>query len=617
MTNTIAQFQISTEEDLHFQLDFVGLVLAGRALKVNVKLRSTGAVKTELTLANGGLVLVGAGNLTMLFAKSGMGTWPTGEYQADIRDETGGGSIRIMAVRFVYDEPGKLVYGVRGNQATVNWGGNQAVVTAIGGVGPPGPANSLTIDEVVTLETGQPATAEVVGTAPSQGLKLGLPKGDKGDKGDPGEASPAFIAMVQQVEEDAVATAADRVATGQDLVATGLDRVATGLDRVATGQDADATAFDRVQTGLDATATAADRVQTGIDRLAAEAAAGSFIFANKAEAEAGEAENKGMNPLRTKQHVDARIGVTAGKLVALDAAGKLPAVDGSQLTGIPRSFMTPPQGRVTPLTGVAIPGADIAGVTSLFYTPAGGKFAPVLIGGQFTMVDFGELSLPLSAPYHAAATLYDLFIFGSPLKFGSAPANVATEIVEGLEVNSAPLNIRWGSAAGNVTAVPVRQAARVGTFRTTLAGEAQLTSANIDIVNLYNRVAFKKIVTASSATWTYGTADWRAADGGAGPRINFVQVAPGLAVKVTATSFAGPAAGTTIVISAALDGAMSPPLGPAALVSYAGTSVQVPLSMSTPIAPSRGYHYLENVEFASASTVFTGAYTTLTVEMEG
>ncbi|CAM5769751.1 hypothetical protein [Bosea minatitlanensis] len=182
MSNTIAVFQISTEEDLRFQLDFTGLDLAGRTLRVNVRERASNALKVSL-VAPANLTLVGAGNLTAFYPKGSMNAWATGEYEADVVDETGGSFTRIMAVRFVYDEPGKLVYGVKGNQATVKWGGNQAVVTAIGGVGPPGPANVLTIGDVETLETGEPATAAITGTAPNQTLNLGLPKGNTGEKG--------------------------------------------------------------------------------------------------------------------------------------------------------------------------------------------------------------------------------------------------------------------------------------------------------------------------------------------------------------------------------------------------------------------------------------------------
>lgn len=179
MTSTIAIFQISSEEDLRFQLDFVGLALAGRTLRVNVRERTTNALKVSL-VAPTNLTLAG-NNLTVFYAKASMAAWTKGiEYEADIVDETGGTATRIMAVRFVYDDPGKLVYGVRGNQATVLWEGNQAVVTAIGGVGPPGPVNVITVGAVTTLETGEPATAALTGTSPTQSLNLGLPKGATG-----------------------------------------------------------------------------------------------------------------------------------------------------------------------------------------------------------------------------------------------------------------------------------------------------------------------------------------------------------------------------------------------------------------------------------------------------
>lgn len=181
---TIAIFQISTEEDLRFQLDFTGLALTGRTLRVNVRERSTNTLKVALA-APGNLTLVGAGNLTVFYSKSSMTAWARGEYEADILDESGGSFTRIMAVRFVYDHPGNLVYGVRGNQATIAWGGNQAVVTAIGGVGPPGPVNQLTIPPggVETVAPDQPAEVILGGASPNQTLSFKIPRGLTGYKG--------------------------------------------------------------------------------------------------------------------------------------------------------------------------------------------------------------------------------------------------------------------------------------------------------------------------------------------------------------------------------------------------------------------------------------------------
>lgn len=51
-----------------------------------------------------------------------------------------------------------------------------------------GPANTLTIGNVETLETGEQATAQITGQAPNQTLNLGLPKGNTGAQGPQGKA---------------------------------------------------------------------------------------------------------------------------------------------------------------------------------------------------------------------------------------------------------------------------------------------------------------------------------------------------------------------------------------------------------------------------------------------
>lgn len=180
--NDIAIFQTSTREDLVFQLKFNNIELAGRELSVELIERNTGVFREMLTIGDG-LALEDASTVTARLSKAAMSGWPKGEYQADLLDITGGQLTRLMAVRLIYNEPGRLVNGVKGNQATINWAPNQSTVTAIGGVGPAGPANALTIGDVDTLETGEDATAEITGSAPNQVLNLGLPKGNTGATG--------------------------------------------------------------------------------------------------------------------------------------------------------------------------------------------------------------------------------------------------------------------------------------------------------------------------------------------------------------------------------------------------------------------------------------------------
>lgn len=185
MDNSIARFQISADEDFRIQFVFVGLSLAGRTLRILVKERASNVLRTTLTLG-AGLTLDGTDTVTALVPQATASAWAKGEFETDLHDITGGANTRLVGARTLYDLPGKLPYGVIGAKATVQWVVNKAIVTAIGGIGPTGPANTLTIGTVDTLPVGSPATAEITGAAPNQTLNLGIPTGDTGDTGPAG-----------------------------------------------------------------------------------------------------------------------------------------------------------------------------------------------------------------------------------------------------------------------------------------------------------------------------------------------------------------------------------------------------------------------------------------------
>ena len=136
--NDIAFFQFSTEEDFSYVLEFSGLNLTGRSIEVKIKDRASDTTRATLTIGSG-LTITGTNVLEAVLAKANMSGWPRGEYSADVVDVTDGAHARIMAVRFVYDLPGRLVQGVRDRKAFVQWSPNQAVVTATGAIGPAGP----------------------------------------------------------------------------------------------------------------------------------------------------------------------------------------------------------------------------------------------------------------------------------------------------------------------------------------------------------------------------------------------------------------------------------------------------------------------------------------------
>lgn len=187
---SIARFQYSTEDAFSYVLSFTGLVLTDRLFEVKIKDRVSSTTRATLTVGDG-LTIVSGSDISAAYAHEDMGAWPLGEYSADLVDITGEPST-VMAVRFVYDRPGNLVYGVKDRKAFVNWSPNQAVVTATGAVGPAGPRGPQG-DQGEQGPQGEPGETGPQGddgpTGPKGDTGDEGPTGPKGDKGDPGTAT--------------------------------------------------------------------------------------------------------------------------------------------------------------------------------------------------------------------------------------------------------------------------------------------------------------------------------------------------------------------------------------------------------------------------------------------
>lgn len=90
---------------------------------------------------------------------------------------------------------------------------------ATGATGAAGPANSLDIATVTTLDVGASATATITGTAPTQHLSLGLPRGLTGPAGQPGDVGP-FGAQIVRTPTEATVTINPAGGTDYELLLT-------------------------------------------------------------------------------------------------------------------------------------------------------------------------------------------------------------------------------------------------------------------------------------------------------------------------------------------------------------------------------------------------------------
>lgn len=190
---------------------------------------------------------------------------------------------------------------------------------------------------------------------------------------------------------------------------------------------------------------------------------------------------------------------------------------------------SPPQGRLTLTSGVAVTTADVTGGTSIYYTPAGGLSVPLYDGTDTRMVSIGaELTLALDASsghtgYHQSGKNFDLFIYNDAgtIRVGTGPAwssdttrgtgagTTELELKNGFFVNKNSMTLRFGSASGNTVTAAADQALYVGTFRATADGQASDTKAKRLVFNAYNQSVRSLFITEAATTWTYSTGTWR------------------------------------------------------------------------------------------------------------
>lgn len=327
---SIAFFQFSTEEDLSFVLEFSGLVLTGRVFEIKITERSSNT--TKATLTNGsGITVTGTNVLEVAYAKAGMTGWARGEYSADVVDITGGGASRIMAVRFDYNLPGRLVHGVQDRKAYVNWSPTQAVVTATGAIGPTGakgdkgdqgvqgaqgntgPSGTIAVGGVTTGAAGSEAAVTNVGTSTAAILDFTIPEGAQGIQGSAGNNgwSPSFAVVtdgarrVLQVN-DWAGGEGTKPATGDYVGATGLTpiigdavdiRGPAGTATIPDGDKGDIT------TSVSGDIWTLNDGAVGLAKLAAS------VYVDQPTAEAGVSETGVMNSQGTKWAIDAQVPV--------------------------------------------------------------------------------------------------------------------------------------------------------------------------------------------------------------------------------------------------------------------------------------------------------------------
>lgn len=218
------------------------------------------------------------------------------------------------------------------------------------------------------------------------------------------------------------------------------------------------------------------------------------IIATQAEAEAGVSNTKVMTPLRTKQHVDARVGTTAGTIAAGDDA----------------RFETVPNGYVTDAK-VATPAAPANGVDSAkikYVAPFSGSIARILLNkasDYVSVADFGAVLDGVSVTGNTSITSGSAALTVVGAAFTAADvgktivvpgaAAASADLVTTISAYTSATQITLGANAGT-TLSAVSKTVSYGTNNTTAIQAALTVGRNAFVPGSPNMAAFYLITGA-------------------------------------------------------------------------------------------------------------------------
>lgn len=210
-------------------------------------------------------------------------------------------------------------------------------------------------------------------------------------------------------------------------------------------------------------------------------------------------------------------------------------------TGTLSAAVLQPQGRLTLVTATPVLTSDQTAKGTVFYDSYIGNSVPVYNGTVTQPIAIGadEISLALNTTDNTSANLYDIFAFSSSgtLTLGTGPAwtnsttrSAAISLKNGIWTNTASIALRAGGAL--LATVAANQATYLGTIYCTANGQTGMAfkpagatggSNNIlGLYNAYNRVRVVARCKDSTASWTYNSATWQAANASALNRISWI-----------------------------------------------------------------------------------------------
>ena len=249
-------------------------------------------------------------------------------------------------------------------------------------------------------------------------------------------------------------------------------------------------------------------------------------------------------------------------------AGVLPPGNGGAV------LVTPPQGRLSLVSGTAIQTSDQLSASTLFYVPFVGGSIPLsttTLNAWSYMAIGSQLSVGLSTTGTLSGVPMDVYAWsnsGTPtlgiansawISTNARTASGGLSNVNGIWVNGGPITMIFG-ATGQLSATVAAgqgtylgsganfQNSSPGTFGMVLAPAAATSGSPgcVCLFNAYNRVPGEASEGATSAAWNYSAATWRFMQGSNKNQIVILDGLQVLQLKVIQSEVANDSLTTTI-----------------------------------------------------------------------
>lgn len=251
--------------------------------------------------------------------------------------------------------------------------------------------------------------------------------------------------------------------------------------------------------------------------------------------------------------------------------------------------------RLSLTTAVPVTTTDVTAATTVYFTPYKGAQLSLYYNNAWILVTTAEVSLALGTL--TADKNYDVFAYWT----GSAVT---------LELSAAwTTDIARADALTRQSGVLVKSSDTtrryLGTVRTTTTTTVEDSRAKRYVWNAYNQERrFMRIIEAT-ASWSHGSASWRASNNNAANAFEYVS--GDLAAIVTAVAY-GLASASSITSTAAGVGVDSTTVN-SATVFGADTAVNLASQRIGPYTgyPGLGYHKITWLEYGASGATFYGA----------